>query len=252
MIKDLRLKIIFLFSLLLISHQSLIVNHAYSAEATPSSIQAKLDELKKEIASKAASLKNNVNKKIQNKAYLGVIIENNTSSIKIVSIKGDRTININEYTLFQDTGKGAKKNLTIKDIAKDNTVVVLGDVDDRGVMTAKKVIRIPKREKVEPKFLWGQIQQVSNGTIKILNKDNKALNIPTTGNTLFKLGQEESSLADAKVKKFLVAHMTGKEGAETAKYIYYIPSVGFIKPEKRVASPSASTSPSPKPTVKKN
>ena len=82
-----------------ILHSTFYIPAAFAAESTPSSdplrqsdseasIKSKLEELKKEIASKAAKLKQEVNQRLQNKAYVGAVKAVSETSITIASQSG--------------------------------------------------------------------------------------------------------------------------------------------------------------------
>lgn len=116
---------------------------ADSIEASDSGIltavDQKLQELKKDIASKAAQLKSDVNKKIVNKALVGEATVITTDTLTIHTKNGSKTIRMNEYTLFENKSKSGSKTRFTKDSLKtDDTLVCLGDIDERGILIAKK------------------------------------------------------------------------------------------------------------------
>ena len=74
----------------------------YAAESSPSAdIKSKLEELKKEIASKAAILKQEVNKKLKDKAYVGKVKHKSDSSLTLAASSGPKIVSINQDPLFE-------------------------------------------------------------------------------------------------------------------------------------------------------
>lgn len=209
-------------------------------QASPSAnLLDKINALKKEIASKAADLKHEVSKKLQNKAYAGFISQISDFTV----ILGDKkTILINEYTDFKSKFKSQKMKLTLKDFATDDYVVALGDVDDKNQLKARVLIKTQALATDSSKLVWGQIESVGNGQIIVKTKDHQTQIIQTQNTTSFILGNEEASILDAKKGKFLIAKGKMQGDILYVRFVYYIPGVGFIKPEKKVSSISATPS----------
>lgn len=212
------------------------------SESSPSGIiLQKLTQLKNEIASKAAEIKAEIGKKIENRAWSGVIVSKNLEAIVINTGKEQRQINVNQYTAYV-TGK-AKGQGALKDLTEGDFIVAIGDVDDKNNLQAKKVVR-SKSVKIGKSLVWGQILGTDNPTISLKTiEGNKK--IQTNGNTDFWLGSKEASFIDAKKDKFLLAVVSeGNNITSNAETVYFIPTVGYFKPEK-VASSSATPSASP-------
>lgn len=205
-------------------------------QSSPSgAVLEKLNILKTEIASKAAEIKATVSRKIVNRAWSGTIVGISGSTITINSGKDDRRISVNEYALLT-TGKVKDKG-SLKDLGKGDFVVAIGDVDDKNVLMAKKVIRT-KQVMLDKQLIWGQINSIVANLIKVRTTNAERV-INTDSDTLFWLGSKEASIQDAKKDKFLLAVIDGTSSASlTATTIYFIPSTGYFKPEKK-ASPSA-------------
>lgn len=205
-------------------------------QSSPSgSILEKLNILKTEIASKAAEIKTQVSRKIVNRAWSGTIVGISEGTVIINSGKDDKRITINEYTLLT-TGKVKDKGL-VKDLSKGDFIVAIGDVDDKNVLLAKKVLRA-KKVTLDKQLIWGQIGGIVANLIKV-RTTNAEKSINTDSDTLFWLGSKEASIQDAKKDKFMLAVTDGTASAKlSASTIYFIPSTGYFKPEKK-ASPSA-------------
>ena len=72
----------------------------FAADSSPSAdIRTKLEELKRDIASKAAALKGEVNRKLQNKAYIGKLASKSDETVTLVTKSGPKIVNISQDTL---------------------------------------------------------------------------------------------------------------------------------------------------------
>ncbi len=210
----------------------------FAQTSTPSgSLIQKLDQLKKEIASKAAQIKNEIDKKVQNRAIFGQILKIDETSITLKTFSSEKTINFNEFT--QIIGSKNKK-ITLKTLAVGDNIAALGDVDDKNILSAVKLVFLENLTASSQLLIWGQIQESLAQIITIKDKEGKTVNILTTPKTQFYLGNNEASLRDAKAEKFLsVKGIRLKDGSILARFVYFIPSVGFFKPDIKSASPSA-------------
>ncbi len=255
--------IAFLFCCCLVFVLSAEAEFAYALDATPSAstvglsetLKNKINDLKSEIASKAAVLKLEMGKKLQNKAIAGLITEVSDDRITIKTINGERTILTNTYTVITSSvvsPKSKGKNvssppLAVKDLLNGDFISALGDLDDKNNLVAKKIIKSEAPKWVEKiQFEWGQIVSKSDPYINLKNKDGHDLKILTSSNTDYFLGSEEASLLDAKEGKFLIVRAKPGENIWPADFIYFLPRPGFIHPEKKSASGSAEASASPK------
>lgn len=204
-----------------------VVSPVFAADSTPSAdIRSKLEELKKEIASKAAKLKLEVGRKLKDKVLIGKINNITETSLTLDTKNGPKTVNMNQDTLFgSDTNlKYAKKLLE-----KDDFVAGLGDVDDTGTLVAKKIVLLPTPNSKPKIYLWGQIISVSDKLVTL--KDRNLKNIAV-------LLSDSSS---AKQMDFVI--LIGKKGKNDifeAEFVYVIPSGGILKPKQasRSAFPS--------------
>lgn len=231
--------LIFTFYILILSTQLPVK----ALESTPSAdIQAKLDELKKEIASKAAKLKKDVDRKLKDKAYAGKIKTISNASVTIAAYSGPKIASINQDTVFESKIKGRRYSQQL--IRQEDFIVALGDVDETAVLTAKKVILLPEKEEINKIPLWGQVIALSDKLLTIKDKKGKNIAVSLPPGTT------------AKLNEFLI--LTGKHKKNeifTAEFIYIIPQGGIIKParqaggpKRETATPSAQTStPSTKP-----
>lgn len=209
----------------------------FAADSTPSAdIKSKLEELKKEIASKAAKLKQDVNRKLKDKAYVGKVKSKSDQSITLASLTGPKMISINQDTVYESNTK-KKTKFSFKTLTEEDYIVGLGDVDETGVLIAKKIILLPTANSEKQKaFLWGKIISISDKLMTL--KDRSLKNVAASIATPSKV----------KLNDFVILTGTKDEnGIFEAEFIYPIPQGGILKP-KKVATPSAKVaSPSAKP-----
>ncbi|MDD5416073.1 MAG: hypothetical protein PHE48_03675 [Candidatus Daviesbacteria bacterium] len=234
---------IFAFSFYIL-HSTFYIPSALALESTPSAdIKTKLEELKKEIASKAAKLKQDVNRKLKDKAYIGKIKQKSDNSVTISTASNPKMVSLNQDTVFESKIK-SKQKFSQKTISEEDYVAALGDADETGVLTAKKIILLPQPKTdlplAEKTYLWGQVISISDQLVTLKNSESKvvAVSLP--------------SVSGIKLNTFVI--LTGNQDKNDifkAGFVYIIPQGGVIKP-KKMATPSAQTaSPSAKPASKK-
>lgn len=205
-------------------------------ESSPSAeIKSKLEQLKAEIASKAAKLKQEINKTLQNKAYVGSIKSLSENSITLASVTGPKIVNINQDTVYDS--EVAKTKYSLKNAEEEDYISALGDIDDTGVLTARKIILMPK--KTDKKVItWGQITTLGNN-LMIKTKDSKNVKILLKDATTFQKGTNEIDIDKVKINDFVVV-VSDQNAQEvlTANFVYIVPQGMTIKP-KNIATPSA-------------
>ena len=242
--KALRGKLVSLaiLGLLFFLHPSPFTLHPiFAADSTPSSdIKSKLEELKKEIASKAAALKQDIDRKLTNKAYIGKIKTKSPTAITLATKNGPKIVNINQDTQFDSNVKGKKYSQKL--MSEEDLVAGLGDIDENQVLTAKKIVLLyPIPYTLYPKiYLWGQIISISDKLVTL--KDPKSKNVAVS-----------MPLNKVKLNDFVI--LTGNMGKNDifeAQFVYIIQQRGFIKPKKMVypAPNGAGATPSATPSVR--
>lgn len=170
-----------------------------------------LEELRKEIASKAAALKQIVDKKLKDKAYVGKIKTKSATSLTLATISGPKIVSLNQDSEIK------------KKISEGDYVACLGDVDETAVLTAKKVILLPTPNSELKTYLWGQIISLSEKQAILKDKNGKNLAI--------------SLLKSSSVRKMDFVILTGRMGKDD------VFEAEFVKPKS--ASHSALPSGSP-------
>lgn len=213
------------------------ISHIYAAESSPSAdIKAKLEDLKQEIASKAAQLKKEVNQKLQNKAYVGTIKSKAENTTIINSRTGLKTINMNDSTVFENTTP-KKGKPSLQTLASGSSIAALGDIDDVGVMTAKKVVFLSSQEPPAKQHLWGQIISKTEELLTLKDRQLNTHTISVNSSTQITRGSKKDN--NLRINDFvIVTGYLGKEILE-AEMIYIIPQGGVLKPKAKLATPSA-------------
>lgn len=211
----------------------IILPAAFAADSTPSAdIQAQLDDLKKEIASKAAKLKQEVNKKLRDKAYIGKIKTKSPTALTLATKNGPKLVNINQDTLFESqithpSSGGKTKSPTLKILVEEDYLAALGDVDETSVLTAKKVILLPTPSFELKTYLWGQVVAVSDKLVTIKDRSLKNIAISVPGSAKLNIGDF-----------VILTGIIGKNDIFEADFVHVVPQGGILKP-KKVATPSA-------------
>lgn len=244
-----------LFITLFIVHSSLFIKPVFAQEASPSAspeasnsgVMTKLDEIKKEIASRAADLKAEIDKKIGNKAFSGKYAGLSIDTVTIDSELGTRSVRINEYTVFEDqTGAKSKKAFTIDSFKNEDLVIALGEVDEKGAMTAKKLIKVSKLKPHSFSYVLGQINKSEPRKLTLKTRTGVEQIISFGPSTLIKNDTKDGVADDLRLTREIIAVMPGQEASQSS-FIYILPVEG-LKP---VVEVTATASPSASPTTKK-
>lgn len=261
--KSLKPIIYICFLCLMLVFDSFLPKTAYSAAALTASpsatIKQKLDELKKEIASKAALFKKEVDKRLQNRMIFGSVGSVDNLNIQIVTLNGDKNIQTNEYTVFDlGTKLGVKsKKPTVKDFLKDDFIIGLGDVDEQEIMTAKKIVKIVKRSK-ERSIKKGKVQNISPAKLELIGKDGQKIMANLSSKTTYSLKGAEIGFNELETGlEAIVSGEVNKEIIE-AKFVYILPQdeknemkkEATASGETKKATPSATIKPSTTPSPK--
>ncbi|MDO8498751.1 MAG: DUF5666 domain-containing protein [bacterium] len=225
---------------------TIYITPAYAQDSSPSAdLKQKLKELQTEIASKAAQLKLEISRKLQNRAYVGVIKSKSETSLTL-AIKGStKLVTINEYTEYSGKSSG-KGKVSLKTLSLDDHIAALGDVDDNDVLTAKEVMRIIPQKPEEKQFLSGQVTSVKNQAITIQTTLGQSTSLSVDKDTVYQLGTDEGSLDDVTVGKTLIALAIREEDGPYTRFIYLYPGSDNLKT--KLSTPSAESSPSAKAT----
>jgi hypothetical protein len=191
-----------------------------------------------------------VTKKLQNKAYFGIITSIDGDKVMIAFQNRDFEAKTDEYTGFSSNLKSTKKVTALKDFTKGDFVSALGDVDDKGILKAKKLIKSAPVASDSASLIWGVVQKVSGGTITVKMADSTDQIITSSGRNQTFLGQSEATLADIKMGRTIIAK--GKQTTNaglSSTYIYIVPPTADAKPEKVVESTKSASSATASPSA---
>ena len=231
-----RLQVTVIIFLLLLLPVAYCLSPVYAADSTPSAdIKIKLEQFKAEIASKAAKLKSEIDRKLTNRAYIGKVKQKSNTSLTLASSSGPRIITINQDSEFASWVKG--KKFSQKILSEEDYIASLGDIDETGVLTAKRIILLPTQNSEPKTYLWGQIIAISDNLATLKSKEGKSIAVSLNSNV--------------NVNQFVI--LTGNMGKNDifkASFVYIIPQGGILK-SKKIASPSA-TPKSATPSAKSN
>lgn len=213
-----------------------------SQQASPSAdLKSKLQALQQEIASRAAEMKNEVSKKLQNKAYIGTVKNKNSTSLILTVYNSQKNININEYTEYVIKTKTYKGDEGLKNIPLDAAVACLGDIDDKGTLAAKRIVRLntplPKLQTI----VHGIITSLSNGNATVQTVHNDQFLISFDKNTNYQTGKNEGIFDDIRANKWVIVSGEATEsGIILSNFVYIFPSALTGKIKTSTASSSSS------------
>lgn len=258
-----KLKILFVSALLLVTTVPFgcsedfpcLLYPVYAQTSTPSSslkdvsLRDKIKALDAEIASRAAQLLPSISQRLQNKAYVGFVKSKTSNSLTLATKGGSFIVNVNDYTLYEGTTAN-KKLLTLTNLAEDDYLAALGDIDDTDVLTAKKIIRYPSPSKVEKQTIGGTVTAVTAQTITLRTFEGDMKTINLTAQTNYRFGDENADLTAVKTNKAIYAVSLSSENKLTARFVYIVPytltlpkTVAPTKSATPPASPASSTIP---------
>ncbi len=216
-----------------------ILSPSYAVDSTPSAdIRTKLEDLKKEIASKASALKQQIDKKLKDKAYVGKIKTKSQTALTIATKNGPKIVNVTQDSEFDSQLKD-KKIPTLKSLTEEDYLAALGDVDETGVLTAKKIILLPTPNSELKTYLWGQVISISDKLLTIKDRNLKTIAVSYSDYSKVNIGDF-----------IILTGSFGKNSIFDADFVYVISQGGVLKP-KKIATPSGQiATPSAKPITK--
>ena len=201
-----------------------LVSTVLAADSTPSALEL----FNREVASKAAKLKQLVDIKLKDKAYIGKVKTKSPSSITLATENGPKIVNINQDTEFDSNFKGKKYSQKL--IIEEDYLAALGDIDETDVQTARKIVLLPQ-PKTDKTYLWGQVVAASDKLITIKDRDHKSIAISLPNQSRVKISDH-----------VILTGILGKNDIFEAEFVYVIPQSGILRP-KKIATPSATPKP---------
>ncbi len=202
--------------------------YALDASGSGNLIQQKLDELKISIASRAAKIKEDLSKRLQNKVLVGPVLSIDSQSIQISNEDEVRNISTNEYTDFPKT------KIVIGDY-----LIALGEIDDKNSLVARKVLVSLPPPELETKIIWGQILSVQKDLLKFKAKEATLSALLLDKNTLITSPTKDLTLSDIKEGTIVVAIGTQKADLLQTRFIDVIANKTLKLPKGATATQSA-------------
>lgn len=230
---NLNLKNLLLFLLIsliiycLLPSLSLAVSPAPSPSATPPASLSpttiedeKVKELRDSLTATGIQEKlNQIKDKIEKRAYVGTILEITDSTLTLSSFRGKQRVRLTAETTIVGA---SKKEITTKDLAVEDKIIAMGEVDTNGTLEAKRIVVVAIPKTIPPKRL------VFFGTVTGI--DSKASTIILTAiknldQTLVLKIDKDTDLADPKDVKVTIKLKDLKENQKVLA-IYPEPAEG--------------------------
>lgn len=205
--------------------------YAIDSSASSNLIKQKLDELKVSIASRAAKIKEDLTRQLQNKVLAGFAHLKEDKSIQI-SVDGEsRNIITNEYT-----------DLPKKEILLGDYLIALGEIDDKNNLVARKVIVPTTPQEPDRRVVWGQIISVEKEVLKIRPKESTLSALLLDSDTIITSASKDLTLTDIKEGTIVVAVGTQKAGSLQTRFINVLANKTIKLPKGALATQSATPS----------
>ncbi len=187
--------------------------HAQSPSPTGTSVR---DNIKQQVAEELNQIKQAVSKK----AFLGTIATKTDTGITLTSHMGQtKTVIVTTDTTIRLTGG---KEGTIADLKTNDYVLVMGNVDGAGVMTAVRLLIVPKPTVENRKTIFGKVTKVTTTALTVQTADTKDWTVKLSSAVKYN-GKNKSS--DIKVgSQVVVLGTSTTDLAITAKFVHLFPA----------------------------
>lgn len=223
-----------LMTLILVVYYLLPVT-VQAADSSPSAIiRSKLRALQDEVASRAAKLKVEVAKSLQNKFYVGVIDQKSSKSWIIITNSGQKNIVIGDDVDYRG-----------KSFIIGNAIAALGDVDETGVLTAKRIVKLAQNPNLQLEVLHGEVLSKDNSLLQIKLAGGQTASVSANLQTRYKMGRDDASFDDIKLNKIISVVSVKSTKDLKARFIYITPYSARSKIPKvssasaRISTPSS-------------
>lgn len=227
-------------------------------EATNSSKQKQIEDLKERLATKVAELR-----ELQKRAIAGSVKTTSVTTLTIETKTKEVKIELTDDILVYQVLKGKRTKLGADDLEKGDFVVVFGDYDTTLDILKAKVVFI---QAALPERLHGTVTQVDTKafTITVKTPEGRSVTIDIERGTLTNLWNKDTNIVKAGFSKVAVGdtvHIVGtqvpkKENRISADRILDLGNISgvpiSVTPTSEVeASPTATLKATPKPSPKK-
>lgn len=219
--------ILIVYCLLFIVHSNVYAvtpTASPSAILTPEPTNTKLEE-------KIAEVRQAIKDKVEKKAFVGNILEITDSTLTLNNFRGKQRVRIMEDTVIIGSNK---KEAQLKDLAVDDRVIAMGEVDPNGTLEAKRVVEIiiPTTPVAKRIIFFGTVTgtdlKLLQITLTAVNNLDQTLPIKTDKNTSYINPQDSKAIIKFKDlienQKLLVVYREPAEGKTAiAKSIFILP-----------------------------
>lgn len=203
-----------------------------SANLTPTAEDEKVLEIRQANLEKAMKEKlDQIKEKIEKKAYIGTILDITDSTLTLSSFRGKQRVRLSAETKIIGA---SKKEITVKELAVEDRIIAMGEVDTNGTLEAKRVVvtPVPKTAPAKRVVFYATITEINSkaSTITLTEVGNldKTLSIKTDKNTVLvnpKDTKIELKLKDLKESQKVLIVYLSPTGDETpiAKTLFLLP-----------------------------
>jgi hypothetical protein len=138
--------------------------------------------VKEKVQEKLAEIKN----REQKRAYVGEISAITGSTITLETKRGTKNVLVNEETNIVGP---QRKTLKVTDLKVGDTIIAMGTVDPDGVMTAKRIVVVPKPPKAPPlrRAVFGRVKEIDKNkqilTVVHLKKEEVSFQVKASDKT---------------------------------------------------------------------
>jgi hypothetical protein len=147
----------------------ILASSVFAQTPTTENSQDLRDSVKQKVEEELSQIQQAVSKK----AFLGSITSKNEAAINLNTYRGEprQTLVTTDTAIKLKTGRdGTPKDLNVGDY-----LLVMGDVDSKNIMTAKRLLVIPAPGEDNRQVDFGKVTAVSSGSITIQTAGNKTV-----------------------------------------------------------------------------
>ncbi len=196
-------------------------------ESSPSAdLKQKIQDLLNEASKQAKLIQQDVNHKLQNRLVAGLVQSSSDTQIILTTDTKNQLVITSNFTDYNYGGLQTSIN-------KDNFVVALGDLDDKGNLVAKKIVKRTPPNLPPAQYLWGKVLSASSSGMMVALKDNSQKALSINSDTNFKSSPKENQI-------IITVAVPGKTGTLLARTIYLIREAP--SPTPKVSTQSATQS----------
>ncbi|MEK9200405.1 MAG: hypothetical protein AAB909_00355 [Patescibacteria group bacterium] len=186
--------------------------HAQSPSPTGTTVR---DNIKQQVAQELSQIKQSVSKKaflgtIATKSDTGITLTTHLNQTKNVTVTTDTTIRL----------AGSKEG-TLADLKANDYVLVMGNVDGAGVMTAVRLLIVPKPGTDTRKTVFAKVTKVTTSTLTVESPDKQTWSVKLSSAVKY---NGKTKATDIKVDSNIVVLGTVSSTTITAKHIVLLPS----------------------------